>query len=170
VTAQAVAHTLGESGLAVELRAINEVASVEPYCAVVLGVALYVGRLHKDARRFLNARREALTTIRVALFVPGPIERREKDWSGARQQLEKELARLPWLTPAAGQVVGGAFDSRKLGFPWKIIPALRKIPVSDARDWAAIRVWANDLAGALQAGQPTPTNARGQDAPSSTEG
>jgi len=30
-----------------------------------------------------------------------------------------------------------------------LIPALRKMPASDVRDWNAIREWASDLAAAL---------------------
>lgn len=87
----------------------------------------------------------------VALFVPGPIDTREKDGAGAQQQLDKELARYPWFKPVACPIVGGAFDPKKLGFPWKFIPAMRKGPMSDARDWRAIRSWASELAATLQA-------------------
>jgi menaquinone-dependent protoporphyrinogen oxidase len=152
-TAQAVAQTLRDSGIAVELQHIGEVAALDRYCAVVLGAALYMGRLHKDARAFLAGHRDALTKVPVALFVPGPVETREKDWVGAQQQLDKELAKFPWLKPVACQVVGGAFDPKNLGFPWKLIPAMRKMPASDARDWTKIRSWAASLASRLQTGR-----------------
>ena len=109
-----------------------------------------MGRLHKDARRFLSTQRGALSKIPVALFVPGPVKEREKDWVGAQQQLGKELARFPWLSPADCHIVGGSFDPTKLGFPFNLFPPLRKMPASDARDWSAIRAWASDLALRLQ--------------------
>lgn len=58
-----------------------------------------MGRLHKDARQFLSQYRRAPAKIPVALFVPGPVGRREKDREGARPALDKELARFLWLKP-----------------------------------------------------------------------
>jgi menaquinone-dependent protoporphyrinogen oxidase len=149
-TAKAVAETLRDCGLDVDLQPIRNVVSVEQYCAVVLGAALYMGRLHKDARRFLTAQGDALSKIPVALFVPGPVEKREKDWAGAQQQLDKELTSFPWLKPIACEIVGGTFDPKMLGFPFNLFPPLRKMPASDARDWVAIHEWASDLALMLQ--------------------
>jgi menaquinone-dependent protoporphyrinogen oxidase len=149
-TARAVAGTLRESGLEVEIQPIGNVLSMERYCAVVLGAALYMGRLHKDARRFLMFHRDALSKVPVALFVPGPVEKREKDWVGAKEQLDKELADFRWLKPTACEIIGGAFDPTKLGFLLRLIPPLRKMPVSDARDWTAIHAWASKLAITLQ--------------------
>jgi menaquinone-dependent protoporphyrinogen oxidase len=112
-----------------------------------------MGRLHNDARRFLSARRDALVKIPVALFVPGPIEKRDQDWTGAQQELDKELARFPWLQPVACHIVGGTLDPKNPGFPFKPIPAMRKMPVSDARDWETIRKWAGDLGRTLRENQ-----------------
>ena len=144
--AQAVAKTLRESGVAVETQPIRNVYTLEPYGAVVLGVPLYMGLLHKDARRFLSAHRNALTKMPVALFVLGPVQTDQKDWAGARTQLKKELAKYPWFSPVPQQVFGGKFDPLKLGFPFSLFPPLRKLPAGDARDWTAIRAWARDLA------------------------
>ena len=148
-TAQAVAQALREEGLAVEIQPIRDVASLQRYCAVVVGAALYMGRLHKDARHFLTANRAILADIPVALFVPGPVHKDEKEWTGAQQQLEKELKNFTWLAPVSQQIVGGRFDPAALGFLFKLIPAMRKMPASDVRDWKAIHTWASDLAEAL---------------------
>jgi menaquinone-dependent protoporphyrinogen oxidase len=148
--ALAVAETLRESGVTVEIRPNFNVHALERYTAVVLGAPLYMGRFHKDARRFLSAHRKDLTKMPIALFILGPVQKAEKDWAGARSQLNKELAKYPWLSPISQQIVGGKFDPLKFGFPFKLIPALRKLPAGDARDWTAIRKWASDLASALQ--------------------
>jgi menaquinone-dependent protoporphyrinogen oxidase len=108
-----------------------------------------MGRFHKDARRFLSAHRNALSKMPVALFVLGPVQTDEKDWAGARTQLKKELAKYPWFSPISPKILGGKFDPLKLGFPYSFIPALRKLPAGDARDWTAIRGWANDLVAVL---------------------
>jgi menaquinone-dependent protoporphyrinogen oxidase len=147
--ARAIAETLRESGVAVELLSARSVHSLAGYCAAVLGAPLYIGRMHGDARRFLSVNRSDLMKMPVALFVLGPVEKKEKDWVGARQQMEKELTKFPWLSPVAKEILGGKFDPTKIGFPFNMIPALRKIPASDARDWTAIRTWASELPVAL---------------------
>jgi menaquinone-dependent protoporphyrinogen oxidase len=146
--ARTVAETLREHGLTVEVHPAADVHSLDPYSAVVLGAPLYMGRLLKDARKFLSAHRTALMKIPIALFVLGPVQAVEKDWTGARQQLDKELAKFSWLSPVARQIVGGKFDPAKLGFPFSLI--LKKLPAGDVRDWTAIRAFASDLAARWQ--------------------
>jgi menaquinone-dependent protoporphyrinogen oxidase len=143
--AQAIAQEVNARGLDVRCQPIRTREELAPYCAVVLGAALYMGRLHKEARRFLMEHRSALSTIPVAVFVPGPVQANEKDWIGAEQQLAKELTNFPWFKPVACKIVGGKFDPSTLRFPLSLIPALRKMPASDVRDWSAIRAWAKDL-------------------------
>jgi menaquinone-dependent protoporphyrinogen oxidase len=89
--------------------------------------------------------------VLAALFALGPFHDEEKEWHDVRAQLDKAVAKVPWLKPVAVQVFGGKFDPAKLGFPWKLIPAMKKIPASDIRDWAAIAAWAHDLAARLMA-------------------
>ena len=43
------------------------------------------------------------------------------------------------------EVIGGRFDPSGLHFPYNLIPALKQMPPSDVRDWAAIRAWASSL-------------------------
>jgi len=148
--AEAVAATLRECGLEVKLLPMREVRTVEGYGAVVLGTALYMFHLHKDARRFLSRHRDGLMQRPVAIFAMGPINNVEKEWQGVREQLAKELAQFPWFTPVAHEIFGGVFDPAKLRFPYNLIPALRRLPASDIRDWTAIRDWANNLAVKLQ--------------------
>ena len=143
-TARMVGAVLGAEGFEVEVCPVNKLPLWKPYAAVVLAAALYMGRLHGDARRFVAEHRDELRRIPVALIVPGPVAKEEKDWVTAQQQLDKELARLPWLHPVAQKIVGGKWDPAKSG--WLIRWMLRKVPAADARDWNAIRGWARDLA------------------------
>jgi len=148
--AEAVAATLRERRLEVDLRPAREVRSLEGYSAVVLGTALYMFRLHKDARRFLTRHREALSKRPVAIFAMGPFNNDERDWQGVRAQLDKELAMFPWFAPVAHEVFGGKFDPAKLRFPYNLVPYLKRLPASDIRDWTAIRAWASSIAGKLE--------------------
>jgi menaquinone-dependent protoporphyrinogen oxidase len=149
--AEVIAATLRESGLAVDIQPVREVRDLEGYGAVVLGAPLMMGRFHKDADRFLSRHRQALTERPVAVFALGPVHdpHDEKEWQDSRGQLDKELAKYPWLTPAAVELFGGKFDPAKLTFPLNRLAG--KEPASDARDWAAIRTWAADLKPILAA-------------------
>ena len=148
--AEAVAATLRECGLEVAIQPMRDVRTLEGYRTVVLGAPLYMFHWHKDALRFLSRYREAITQRPVAIFALGPLHTDEKEWQGSRSQLDKELAKFPWLTPAAIAIFGGKFDPQKLGFPYNLLPALKNMPASDVRDWTAIRAWASTLAATLQ--------------------
>ena len=50
--AEVISETLRSQGLAVDLRPIRKVQTLEGYSAVVLGAPLYMFHWHKDARHF----------------------------------------------------------------------------------------------------------------------
>jgi menaquinone-dependent protoporphyrinogen oxidase len=158
--AEAVAATLCEGGLAVDLQPLRDVRTLEGYHAVVLGAPLYIGHWHTDALQFLSQHREALTKLPVAIFALGPATTgNEKEWQGSRENLAQELAKFPWLTPVALEMFGGKYDPAKLSLSHKLLTALpasplHGLPASDLRDWPAIRVWASDLAAKLEPAVP----------------
>lgn len=147
-TARVVGSVLGAEGLEVEVCAVTEITTWPSCSALVLAAPLYMGKLHKDARRFLHQWRSELEKIPVALVVPGPVNSEEREWNEARVQLQRELARVSWLHPVAQQIVGGKWDPEKFGFflRW----TMSKVDGKDGRDWPAIRGWARELAGKLQ--------------------
>ena len=144
-----VAVRLREGGSVVDLQPLREVKTLDKYRSVVIGAPLYMFHWHRDALGFLRRHHEALTQRVVAVFALGPFNDVEKEWQEVRAQLDKELAKFPWLVPFAREVFGGKFDPAKLGFPYALIPALKKIPASDIRDWDAIRDWAGRLSAKL---------------------
>jgi menaquinone-dependent protoporphyrinogen oxidase len=148
--AEAIAATLRECGLAADIQPMREVRTLAGYSAVVLGAALYMFRWHKDARRFLSRHRQALTERPVAVFALGPVHDPydEKEWQDSCAQLDKELAKFPWLAPVALQMFGGKYDPEKLRFPINLLAG--KEPASDLRDWTEIRTWARNLAAILE--------------------
>jgi menaquinone-dependent protoporphyrinogen oxidase len=147
--AEAVGAALHDAGLRVDSQPAGSVRGLAGYDAVVLGAALYMFRVHKDARRFLSRHGKELRGLPTAVFALGPFHDEEKEWQGAREQLDKELARYPGLQPIARQVFGGKFEPAMLRPPWSLLPALKGLPASDIRDWEAIRAWAADLAPRL---------------------
>lgn len=144
--AEAVAQALQANGLTADLQPARGVRSLEGYSAVVLGAPLYMFHWHKDALQFLTRHKQALTQLPVSVFALGPFHDEPEDWQEVRKELEKELAKFPWLSPAAAEVFGGKFDPTALTFPWNLVPALKAMPPSDLRDWDKIRAWACGLA------------------------
>src|SRR5579863_1103324 len=143
--AEAVAATLRERGFAVDIQPMRDMQAIDQYQAVVLGVPLYIAHWHKDALHFLARHQEALVHRPTAIFALGPLHADEKEFQEVREQLEKELAKFPWLKAEAVAIFGGKFDPQKLSFPYNLFPPLKKMPASDVRDWAAIHAWAGDL-------------------------
>jgi menaquinone-dependent protoporphyrinogen oxidase len=141
--AEAVARTLREHGHEADLRPVAEVGTLAPYDAVVLGTALYTGRIHRDARRFLKHHRELLAERPLALFAMGPKTLADDEIAASRAQLDRALAGYPELRPEPVAIFGGVVDPARLHFPFN------RMPASDARDWDAIRSWADEVAKML---------------------
>jgi len=138
-----VARIIRQSGVGVEISPAREVKSLDRYGAVVLGGALYMGRLHKDARKLLKRFRAELSSLPVAVFAMGPKSSEPEALDGANAELARALAGAPDLHPFSTAVFGGVIDPSKLGFPF------RRMPAVDARDWKAIEKWANEVVRGL---------------------
>ncbi len=150
--AEAVAATLRQGGVEVDLQPAAKVRTLDGYRAVVLGAPLYMFHWHKDALGFLSRHHNALLHKPLAIFALGPINDVEKEFQEARAQLDKELAKFSWLIPVAIEIVGGKLEPAKFRFPYNMIPAMRNMPASDIRNWDAIRAWANSLPAKLELG------------------
>jgi menaquinone-dependent protoporphyrinogen oxidase len=134
--AEAISVTLRERGAEVELRPARDVR--EPIGGrdlIVLGAALYSGRWHNDAHRFLKRHRKELS-VPVAVFGMGPRDPSEEAWQRSRAQLDRALAKHDWLRPVAVAVFGGVDPPKREGGPRR-----------DLRDWDAVRAWASQVTG-----------------------
>jgi menaquinone-dependent protoporphyrinogen oxidase len=137
--AEAIASAFRDEGNEVDVEPASDVGVLAGYSAVVLGGALYMGRLHQDAAGFLKRYRRALQEIPLAVFAMGPKTMAEADVAASRKQLDHALAAVPELTPVAVAMFGGVVDPSKLRFPFK------RMPASDARDWDAIGAWSREV-------------------------
>jgi menaquinone-dependent protoporphyrinogen oxidase len=146
--AEAIAEELRKQGLEVDLKHVREVQSLAGYRGVVLGSPLYMFRWSMDALRFLSKQRKVLEGLPVAVFAMGPFHNKEDELKSAREQLDKALAKFPWLKPVSIGVFPGKFDPKTLKFPYSITP-MRNMPFSDERDWDVIRAWAGGLVTSL---------------------
>ncbi|HYB29691.1 MAG TPA: flavodoxin domain-containing protein [Solirubrobacteraceae bacterium] len=149
--AQAIAKTLQAAGLEVDVRHARNVRSLEPYRAVVLGSAVYVGRWRGDALRLL--RRADLKDRDVWLFSSGPVGEDQGD----PEQLERwtKPEQVEQLAAAIGvreHVVFGGVLADDAGFIRKKMARNTPPELRDRRDWQEIEAWARSIAAALTSG------------------
>jgi menaquinone-dependent protoporphyrinogen oxidase len=144
--AETIAAVLRDAGLTIDLQPMREVKTLDHYEALVLGAALYNTRWHSDAHQFLSRYQAILSQRPVAIFALGPLAPGSAAMRNSRRQLDKELAKYPWLTPVALEVFAGKFDPSKPGLTF----FERRMSARDYRDWSAIRAWAKALPAQLQ--------------------
>jgi menaquinone-dependent protoporphyrinogen oxidase len=137
--AESIASKLRERTLRVALRPVEEVYHLEEYVGVVLGGGIYMGRWHRDARRFARHFEDDLRGLPVAVFALGPTDDVPEHRAGSERQFHKALEKLPF-EPIASAVFGGAVDPGKLHFPFN------RMPAADVRDWDEITAWAGEIA------------------------
>jgi menaquinone-dependent protoporphyrinogen oxidase len=144
--AQSMAETLRGCGIEIDIEPAKKVKELSGYSMVILGAPLYMFHWHQDALHFLKHYRSALVSLPMAIFAIGPFHNTEEELKSAREQLDKERVKFDWLRPAAVEVFAGKFDPASLRFPYNLIPALKKMPASDERDWEAMGVWVKNAA------------------------
>jgi len=133
--ADAIADVLRQGGHTVTVAPAGNVRRrVDDFDLVVLGGALYSGRWHSRAHRFLRRHRGELDGPAVAIFGMGPRNDTADAWQRSRAQLDRALGKRPWLHPVAVTVFGG-------------VDPPKKRERRDLRDWAAITEWAHALVG-----------------------
>jgi menaquinone-dependent protoporphyrinogen oxidase len=150
--AESIAGTVREAGIEVEVVDAQQVGSVEPYDAVIVGSAVHWGRWMGPARDLVTRSADALRTRPVWLFSSGPLGRDIVDPADAA-----EGNRLLELVRAREhRVFPGKADRHELGFVERRIVSMVKSPWGDHRDWPATREWADAIAHELD---PVPVGA-----------
>ncbi|MGW0188949.1 flavodoxin domain-containing protein [Streptomyces sp. NPDC003362] len=145
--AETVAAVLRTRGLTVETAPAGAVDDVTPYDAVVVGGALYAGRWHKDARRFVRRHRRALAERPLWLFSSGPLdssatERNIPPVPGVRRVMTR-------LDAQEHITFGGCLEEGARGFVARVI--LRDGRGGDFRDFPGIERWAARVADEMAA-------------------
>ncbi len=144
--AETIAASLRQSGFEVDMQPMADVKTLDAHDAIVLGAAIYNAHWHPDVHNFLSRHQEALSQRPVAIFTLGPLSASEAAKRNSRRQLDKELARYPWLKPVAVEIFAGKYDPSKPGLSF----FERFLPARDYRNWDAIRAWAYALPAQLQ--------------------
>ena len=146
--AETIAATLRREGLGVCLERCENVRSLEPYDAVVLGSAVYMKRWRGDARDFLKKHRKPLRQMPFWVFSSGPVGDPANDNPGWTEP-PKIAERVEELGGKDHTVFGGCLPSEPMGFMEKA--RVQGVPTKyrDRRDWTQIRQWAHQISSDL---------------------
>lgn len=149
--AEEIGNVLRQAGLLTDVLPVNKVRDLNPYRAVILGSAVYIGRWRKEAVKFLQVHEPALTERQVWLFSSGPTGEGDavdllQGWRfpEAQQQLAERIQ------PRDITVFHGDVNVNKLNFLEKAMIKNVKAPDGDFRDWGIITSWALEIASELK--------------------
>jgi menaquinone-dependent protoporphyrinogen oxidase len=146
--AETVAATLRREGLGVCLERAEEVRSLEPYEAVVLGSAVYMKRWRGDAKHFLKKHRKALRQMPFWVFSSGPVgdpAQDDPDWMEPPKLAEK----IEEMGGRDHAVFGGRVPTEPRRVMEKAMVEGVPERFRDRRDWDQIRTWAKEIAADL---------------------
>ena len=142
-----IGRVLTEQGTSVDVLQIDRVGNVAQYDRVVVGSAIRYDRWLPEATAFVEANRETLSRVPVAMFftclaLASGSPKGERKAAGYAEQLRQLLPEAPDV-----QVGGfaGVLDP-SLG-PWwtrvvlRVIARVSGVTPGDHRDWNAIRTW-----------------------------
>ncbi|MBN1535746.1 MAG: hypothetical protein JW908_03355 [Anaerolineales bacterium] len=149
--AEHIGQTLRDAGLQVDVQPVKQIRNIEPYSAVVLGSAVYIGAWRKEAVKFLQLHELEMAKIPVWLFSSGPTGEGDpvellQGWHYP-QKLQPVIDRIQ---PKNITVFHGSVDENKASFIDKWMIKQVKSPLGDFRDWNAITAWAQGIAQTLQ--------------------
>jgi menaquinone-dependent protoporphyrinogen oxidase len=140
--AEAVAAGIRETGVAVDVRRVQDVSAIEAYGAVVLGSAVHRGHLLPEAIEFVRRQRMHLSGVPVAIFcvyISNPA-------SAVREAFLNEFREV--VKPVSEGFFTGRFDRRGAAL---LMPKLLAwlVPPIERRNWGRIRAWAGQVAPLL---------------------
>jgi menaquinone-dependent protoporphyrinogen oxidase len=145
--AEAIARSLADAGLVVEVENVEDVSDVASYDAVVLGSAVYMGSWLEPARRFAENHAEALTARPAWLFSSGPTGDPPRPSPDKAVSIDSIADRIH---PKDHRLFAGKLDHRQLSFAEHALVLAVRAAEGDFRDWGEIATWAAEIAAALQ--------------------
>jgi menaquinone-dependent protoporphyrinogen oxidase len=143
----AIGAGLIDHGFKAEVETVESVITVEPYDAVILGSAVYMGRWMESARSFIARFEEDLRVRPVWLFSSGPIGDPPKPAGGPREVVDLAAR----IEAREHRVFAGQLDKHELGISERAVAAVAHSPEGDFRPWDAVEAWTNQIVGELRA-------------------
>jgi menaquinone-dependent protoporphyrinogen oxidase len=145
--AKAIGETLAAQGVSVDVKRVEEVDTVLPYDAFVLGSAIYMGNWLRSARAFVDEHAEVLALRPTWLFSSGPIGSPPHPAAGD----SFDVAELVETTCAREHhLFAGRLEKSELGLTERVLAGALRVPAGDYREWDAVTGWATAIARVLQ--------------------
>ncbi|MBO3093720.1 flavodoxin domain-containing protein [Cellulomonas dongxiuzhuiae] len=142
-----VAARLREAGHDVDEVEPDDVEHVDPYDAVVMGSAVYVGRLALGLRDLVDRQAGQLRQRPSWLFWSGPVGDPPMP-----ETVPDDVADIARTTGARDVAMfTGRLDRDGLNISERALVALTRADAGDYRDLEAVRTWAGSIATALRA-------------------
>ena len=139
---RAIADTLAENGVEASVLAPEDVITLHPYDAVIMGSAVYAGRWMGTMKKMAHRLAPELAERSVWLFSSGPVGD-----PPLPDEDPVDVAPMVEATGARGHAVfAGKLDKSQLSFAERAIVGAFKVPEGDYRDWEEIRKWAGGIA------------------------
>jgi menaquinone-dependent protoporphyrinogen oxidase len=157
--AEVLAVALSEAGPDVDLRAVEDVASLSGYDAVVIGSPLIDTAWLPPVRQFMKDHQAALTPIPVWLFTVGAVGATSGAYGPRSNALLRKMRRDPRAIIEANQTIEPrehhAFAGVLVEEDWtKLSTRLFRLmggSWGDHRDWDDVRAWATSIGRQLTA-------------------
>lgn len=153
--AEAIGKTLAESGLAVDVRPMQDVTDLTPYRAVVAGSAIQAKAWLPEALAFVQTHRAQLAQKPFAAFlVCMTLALKNEKWREQADVAEWLAPVRALVRPVSEGLFAGKLDISKvpyfrarIGFRLSVMSGVWS--EGDHRDWEAIQAWASELAARL---------------------
>ena len=142
--AAAIGESLSERGFRVDVKPVKDKPALNGYQAVIMGSAIRMGNWLPEAVDYIQANREALAGMPVALFTVHMLNTGEDDASRSNRKAYLDKVR-PLLGDTEEVYFEGAMDFSKLSFLDRFISRMVKAEEADRRDWEAIRGWVPEI-------------------------
>jgi len=154
--AEKIGEVIRQAGLQADVLPVDSIRDLNPYQAIILGSAVYIGNWQKEAVKFLQDNEKIMTDRPVWLFSSGPTG------EGDPVELLSGWHLPPALQPVADRirprdiaVFHGNINPDRINFIEKwAVKSLVKKPFGDFRDWNTIVAWATRIAVALKNADP----------------
>jgi len=145
-----IAETLRKSSLTVDLMRVEEVNSLLPYRAVILGTAVYMGSWRKGAVSFLKRNKMNLSETPFWIFSSGPTgDRNPSELLNGWKVPKNMKSVIKLIHPKDISVFHGFVDLSKLTLFHRLVFKRTKAPEGDFREWEMIQEWTYRIASQI---------------------
>jgi menaquinone-dependent protoporphyrinogen oxidase len=146
--AVAIAEELRKSNFPVDVLPVDDVNSLDPYSAVILGTALRFEKPLNEMMDFINKFNQVLPQKKIACFSAGVYMRdpTTQNRTKTEKMLEPMMTALP--KPVSMAMFGGKVDYKKIAPFWRFLVSMDSsglMSEGDGRNWEMIRSWAREL-------------------------